>query len=149
MFFVYGITPQAQELGLSCDIHAHAPAPESFTNFLLYPFLLQICYANCLGHGHGSECHSPRLPRKGTHPVLSASTSMKPEVNKRCPISLLRLLRISLLRFLDSRFPGDSLWAWEFHPLNLRFCLSQILRNSESLYGDWPYSWRERQAEVL
>ena len=26
------------------------------------------------------------------------------------------LLRLSLLRFADSRFPGNSLWAWEFHP---------------------------------
>ena len=41
-----------------------------------------------------------------------------------CPISL---LRISLLRLLDSGFPGNSLWTWEFHPLLLRFCLSQTL----------------------
>ena len=27
---------------------------------------------------------------------------------------------ISLLRFLDSNFLGNSLWTWEFHPLNLR-----------------------------
>ena len=40
------------------------------------------------------------------------------------PISLLRL---SLLRFLDSNFPEKSTWAWESHPLNLRFCLSQTL----------------------
>ena len=29
------------------------------------------------------------------------------------PISLLRL---SLLRLLNSDFPGNSQWAWEFHP---------------------------------
>ena len=40
------------------------------------------------------------------------------------PISLLRL---SLLRLLDSNFPGNSPWAWEFHPLNSRLCLSQTL----------------------
>ena len=40
------------------------------------------------------------------------------------PISLLSL---SLLRLLDSNLPGDSLWAWEFHPLRLRVCLSQNL----------------------
>ena len=45
------------------------------------------------------------------------------------PISLLRL---SLLRLLDSNFPVNSLMAWEFHPLNLRFCLSQTLWNPES-----------------
>ena len=51
----------------------------------------------------------------------SSSTRMAAEV---CPISLLRL---SLLRLLDSSFPGKPRWAWEFHPLNLRFCLSQTL----------------------
>ena len=40
------------------------------------------------------------------------------------PISL---LRVSLLRFVDSNFPGDVPWTWEFHPLNLRFRLSQTL----------------------
>ena len=34
---------------------------------------------------------------------------------------------VSPLRFVDSKFPGNSLWAWEFHPLRLRFCLSQTL----------------------
>ena len=42
----------------------------------------------------------------------------------------------------DSNFPGNSLWPWEFHPLNLRLCLSQTLRNPESYYGDWPYGQR-------
>ena len=28
---------------------------------------------------------------------------------------------------------GNSLWTWEFHPLKLRFCLSQTLWNPESL----------------
>ena len=37
-------------------------------------------------------------------------------------------LRISKLRFLDSNFPGNSLWAWEFHPLEI-----QILLESEPL----------------
>ena len=36
-------------------------------------------------------------------------------------------IRLSLLRLLDSNFPGNSLWAWEFHPLKSRFCLSQTL----------------------
>ena len=47
------------------------------------------------------------------------------------PISL---LRISLLRFVDSNFPGNSLWTWEFHRLKLRLCLSQTLWNPESWY---------------
>ena len=42
------------------------PCPESsFTNFLLYPFLLRACSTNCLGHGHGYECHSPVLAASG------------------------------------------------------------------------------------
>ena len=36
------------------------------------------------------------------------------------PISLLRL---SLLRLLDSNFPGNSLWAWEFPPLRIKITL--------------------------
>ena len=38
----------------------------------------------------------------------------------------------TVLRLLDSNFPGNPLWAWEFHPLQLILCLSQILRNPES-----------------
>ena len=40
------------------------------------------------------------------------------------PISL---VTSSLLRLLDSSFPGDSLWAWKFRPLKLSLCLSQTL----------------------
>ena len=40
------------------------------------------------------------------------------------PISRLTL---PLLTLLDSNFPGNSLWAWESHPLQLRLSLSQTL----------------------
>ena len=40
------------------------------------------------------------------------------------PISLLTL---PLLTLLDSNFPGNSPWAWEFHPLKIALCLSQTL----------------------
>ena len=43
---------------MSCDIHTHTPARTSSTIFLLYYSVLRICSANCLGHGHGYECHS-------------------------------------------------------------------------------------------
>ena len=33
------------------------------------------------------------------------------------------------LTLLDSHFPGNPLWTWEFHPLELRLCLSRILWN--------------------
>ena len=38
---------------------------------------------------------------------------------------------IVLLRLLDSNFPGNSLWAWEFHPLKLRSCLNLTPRNPQ------------------
>ena len=28
-------------------------------NFLLYTFVVNICYTNCLGHGHGYELSQP------------------------------------------------------------------------------------------
>ena len=34
---------------------------------------------------------------------------------------------ISLLRLLDSNFPGNFLWAWEFHLFKSRLCLSKTL----------------------
>ena len=46
------------------------------------------------------------------------------------PISLLAL---PLLTLLDSNFPVNPLWAWEFHPLKLRLCSSQALRNPVSV----------------
>ena len=43
---------------MSCDIHTHTPAQKSYTDFMLYPFLLNKCSTISLGHGHGYECHS-------------------------------------------------------------------------------------------
>ena len=40
---------------------------------------------------------------------------------------LIRRVRICKLRIADSKLLGNSLWNWEFHPSNSRFCLSQIL----------------------
>ena len=44
------------------------------------------------------------------------------------PISLLTL---SPLRLPDSNFPGNALWAWEFHPLKLRLRSSRTLWNPQ------------------
>ena len=55
------------------------------------------------------------------------------------PISLYTKIIPTVLRFADSRFPINPTWTWEFHPLKLRFCLSQTLWNPESDYRDWPY----------
>ena len=49
------------------------------------------------------------------------------------------LLRSSLLRSVDSKFLGDSLGVWEFHPSDLILCLSQTLWSPESLFGDQPW----------
>ena len=48
-----------------------------------------------------------------------------------CPIRPILLLTLSLLTLLESNFPGNRLWAWEFHPLKLRSCLSQTLWNQQ------------------
>ena len=45
------------------------------------------------------------------------------------PISLLALSL--LLTLLDSNFPGNSLWTWEFLPLNITWCLSQAPWNPQ------------------
>ena len=44
------------------------------------------------------------------------------------PISILTL---SLLTLLDSNFPGDPLWTWEFHPFKLTLRSSRTLRNPQ------------------
>ena len=48
--------------GLSCDILL-IPLPEKVpqtSSCILFCYTrLLCCYANCLGHGHGYECHSP------------------------------------------------------------------------------------------
>ena len=59
-----------------------------------------------------------------------ASTPVTPQSSRLRPISL---LRSSLLRLLDSNFPGNFLWTWEFQPLEFRLCLSHALRNPESI----------------
>ena len=50
---------------------------------------------------------------------------------RACVLRPISLLRLSLLRLLDSNFTGNSLWAWEFHPFKSRLCLSQTLWTPE------------------
>ena len=55
-----------------------------------------------------------------------------------CPVLSSRVIRpislliLSLLRLLDSKLLGNSLWTWPFRPFNLRFCLNEILWSPES-----------------
>ena len=46
-------------------------------------------------------------------------------VNVRRKVRPISLLTSSLLTLLDSRFLGNSLWTWEFHPCKLGLGLSQ------------------------
>ena len=57
-------------------------------------------------------------------------------------ICIISLLALSLLTLLDSNFPGNPPWTWEFHPSQLILCLSQTLRDPECQQGDWPYHYQ-------
>ena len=46
---------------LGCDIHTHVPAPNSYTQIVLYQVVPIICSTSTLGHGHGYESHSPDI----------------------------------------------------------------------------------------
>ena len=52
--------------------------------------------------------------------------------NLGSPVRPISLLRLSMLRSVDSKLPENPLWTSEFHPSNLRLCLSQTLWNPES-----------------
>ena len=56
-------------------------------------------------HGAATECHGLRTQDVGSTPNIPT---------KIFPTKI-------------ASFPGNSLQAWEFHPLTLRFCLSQTL----------------------
>ena len=66
---------------------------------------------------------------KNHNDVLHGSMpSKKPCARQVRPVLLLTL---SLLILLDSNFPVDPLWAWEFHPFKLRLCWSRTLGNPQ------------------
>ena len=55
------------------DIHTHTPDRNSSTGFLLCSLVLHSCSTNYLGHGHGSECHSPspqEAPPRPRRPII-------------------------------------------------------------------------------
>ena len=58
------LAPRSRGCRLELRYSYPYPAKKISTNFRLYVFLLQKCYTNCLGHGHGYECHSPGLANR-------------------------------------------------------------------------------------
>ena len=80
--------------------------PFSRLNFGNWPQHLEH---ETLGEG-GSRVEAPACGA-----LADVATLVSRRDSTLCPISLLRL---SLLRFVDSEFPGNSLWTWEFHPWN-------------------------------
>ena len=73
---------------------------------------------------------TPLVPSRIEWPGWSGSSPQPSEhahLLARRGLSPISLLRLSLLRFVDSEFPENYLWVWEFHPPELRSCLSQTL----------------------
>ena len=79
------------------------------------------------------------LPRPFVQASLRRGRLSLGESSETVPgVRAIFLLRLSLLRFLDSNFPGYSLWTWEFHPLNIKIVLeSNPRKSSEELTPFW------------
>ena len=99
-----------------------------------------VQYACCRFHGTPSRGGLPQnhLVYLVSRLVTPRSTVYKSArfANYFRPISLLAL---SLLRLLDSNFPGNPLWTWEFHPFKIILCLSRTFWNPQSWKEDWAY----------
>ena len=87
---------------LSCDIHTHTPARKSSTDCQLYYCVIQMCYANCLGHGHGYECHSP-LP--STSPLITLPQRRSVSLQRTGPQAKTRRLQIVGKLLMDLGVP--------------------------------------------
>ena len=73
-----------------------------------------------------------KIPHTGARPPPSRVSDRLADWDPGVPAPLpvvppISLLTLSLLTSLDSNFPVNPLWAWEFHPLSSRLCLSQTL----------------------
>ena len=71
-----------------------------------------------------------KTSRRGRRQIVKTNTSSSPAAWSFVldGITPNLLLRLSLLRFVDSKLPGNPPWTWEVHPLNLRWCSSQTRR---------------------
>ena len=71
------------------------------------------------------RCQPARFQQTAAAPQLEPLTQGPETLTLLRVMSDLRpssLLGLSLLRFVDSNFPGISPWASEFHPSKSRFC---------------------------
>ena len=139
---------------LGRDMHAHAPAPKSSTDFIMYPFVPRKRSTNSLGHGHGYKCHSQSA--KNGHARCADALSPRPpptvrgrhRSRRRVPHSAcFCFIVIFVILTQESFFFRMECPAWcsggrrplrlqELHPLKLRPCSSQTLRSPESLRGE-------------
>ena len=108
----------------------------------IYPFLPVSLKKLLLRRRRPLGRSARKAPNQGSETVLPTGLHSQGwdqrSVFPQTPVRPISLLRSSLLRFGDSTLSEKSLWTWEFHPFNLRFCLSQTLWSPESFYGDWP-----------
>ena len=97
------------------------------------------------GQGQDSWCMNPlsqvsckgcavrfALPRTSML-VCSQIRSNRCTKNFQALVRPISVLRWFLLRLLDSNFLGNSLWAWEFHPLEFKILLESNLLKSRIL----------------
>ena len=100
---------------------------------LRFPDLTNSRVSQTLDRKLPESCEGKR-PQLGAQLPLGASPTSSPGRNLEHwgfdPSRLLRpisLLTLSVLTLPDSNFPVNPLWAWKFHPVKLRLCLSQTL----------------------
>ena len=112
-----------------CDMQCHAMLlVDMLCDAMPYhamPYHSHLCYAMLC---YAMLCYTPRerAAREGEDARSRCLRTGRGDRRgaHRCACMRVRpisLLRLSLLRLLDSNFPGSPPWAWEFHPLRLRF----------------------------
>ena len=96
---------------------------------MIYNIGIYTCILCTRTHVYTSRCsrHSDNISRKICTRIAHAAMHATKRTRTTVELRPIPLLTLSLLTLLDSSFPGNSPWAWEFHPFNLRLCLSQTL----------------------
>ena len=89
----------------------------------MYVYIYIYIYIYIYTASETERCGKATEERRLEGPFLGAPTPNLP--TKTIPTKIIPTT-------IDLNFPGNSPWSWEFQPSNLRFCLSQTLRNPES-----------------